>query len=228
MLLKPLKFLIALSLLPLAWALTVTTGELFQGLSNEQTVAPELLWFAGGFMLWLLLFFALPLPMRSYVLAHELSHAVWALGMGAQVSGLKVGEQGGQVEVSKTNFLITLAPYFFPFYSVLVLTLWGLCWLWWDPSAYTLFWIGLLGLTWSFHLTFTLKTLSTRQPDVMAHGRLFSYTVIYTANVFTLIFALACMTDTDLKPFSDSVRIEIADTYKEIYSTIVQGVEDLK
>ena len=37
--------------------------------------------------------------------------------------GLKVSKTGGQVKTSKTNWFITLAPYFFPFYAMLFIGL---------------------------------------------------------------------------------------------------------
>ena len=52
--------------------------------------------------------------------ATELTHALWTWLMGGKVNRFKVTSKGGHVIVSKTNFLIALAPYFFPVYAVLV------------------------------------------------------------------------------------------------------------
>jgi hypothetical protein len=143
--------------------------------------------FAGGYLLWLLIFIFLPKPVRTYVLGHELTHALWALLMGARVSGLRVGKTGGQVRTSKTNWLITLAPYFFPFYALLFMLLFFVGhWIWnWTPYFDVLFF--LVGLGWSFHVTFTLMVLLTvSQPDVESQGAIFSFTVIYLMNLLAM------------------------------------------
>ncbi|NKB22953.1 MAG: hypothetical protein GKR87_00855 [Kiritimatiellae bacterium] len=92
------------------------------------------------------------------------------------MSAIKMPKEEGYVEVSKKNVLITLAPYFFPFYTVCTMVAYGLLSLFWDMALYEPFWLGLTGLTWSFHLTFTLSTLQTHQPNIQEHGRIFSYT----------------------------------------------------
>ena len=77
--------------------------------------------FGIGFFLWVALYFLLPRPIRTYVLAHELTHALWAWLTGSHVSRMKLSKNGGSVVVSKNNILITLAPYFFPLYTMMVI-----------------------------------------------------------------------------------------------------------
>jgi hypothetical protein len=69
------------------------------------------------------MWFFLPHPVKTYVVAHELTHALWGLLCGARVSHLRVSEGGGSVRLSKSNIVITLAPYFFPLYTILVILL---------------------------------------------------------------------------------------------------------
>ena len=52
------------------------------------------------------------------------------------------------------------------------------------------FWIG---MTWSFHLTFTLRFLAYNQPDVREHGRLFSYALIFALNALSIGAALVAV-----------------------------------
>ena len=144
--------------------------------------------FGAGYLLWLLVFIFLPKPVRTYVLGHELTHAIWALFMGARVSGLTVRKAGGQVRTSKTNWAITLAPYFFPFYAVLLMVGFFIAHAIWGLTPY--FWIlfFLIGLGWSFHVTFTIMVLFTvSQPDVESQGVLFSTVVIYLMNLLTMV-----------------------------------------
>ncbi|MBW7908112.1 MAG: M50 family metallopeptidase, partial [Kiritimatiellae bacterium] len=120
---RPLKFLIGLFLLPVVWTAIRATARLIATLRIEEFGGhPQAAWWlAGGFLFWLLLYLLLPRPMRTYVLGHELTHAFWALLMGARVSRLRVTARGGSVTISKSNWIITLAPYFFPFYTMLVI-----------------------------------------------------------------------------------------------------------
>ena len=188
MILKLFKLLLGLVLLPVVaavamavWELVRLTGEAGGGLSPLGRW-----WLLGGFAFWVLLFMVMPRPVRSYVLAHELTHALWAWAMGGRVSGLRVGKNSGHVRVSKTNVWITLAPYFFPLYTVLVLLAYGLLSMFRDLHTYEPFWLALVGLTWSFHLTFTVSLLREHQSDIEEGGRLFSYSVIYLLNLLGL------------------------------------------
>ena len=179
------KFLIGLFLLPACLAATRVFMTLLESLRMEEvtTLPRGVWWLAGGFIFWLILFFTLSRPIRTYVLAHELTHAFWGVLMGARVSRLRVSKSGGSVMLTKTNFIITLAPYFFPFYTVLVIVAHLVLQLFYDLTTYEPLWLALIGLTWAFHLTFTITTLLQHQPDVQEHGKLFSYVIIYLFNI---------------------------------------------
>jgi hypothetical protein len=155
---------------------------------------PAVLAFCVGYGLWLMVFVCLPKPMRTYVLGHELTHALWALMMGARVSGLRVHKAGGEVRTSKSNWLITLAPYFFPFYAMLFIVLFFLAHMIWNLEAHLWVLFLLVGIGWSFHVTFTLMMLlGSRQPDVQSQGWLFSVVVIYCMNLLTVAVTAALL-----------------------------------
>src|SRR5215475_12752418 len=87
----------------------------------------------AGAACWVAIFLLLPKPMWVYVFGHELTHALWAWLFGGRVKQFKATSQGGHVVVTKSNFLIALAPYFFPLYAVLVVAgclLGHLVWSW--------------------------------------------------------------------------------------------------
>lgn len=184
------KRILGLFLIPACWAVCRALWALLLDLQE----GPWSLWswsFHGlwiGLALWLLCYTVMPRPMRTYVFAHELTHALWAWAMGARIKGIKVGRDGGHVKLSHTNFLITLAPYFFPFYTMLVITLHAVLSIFRDLSRYEPVWMGWVGLTWGFHLTFTIFALKQRQPDIRAHGHLFSYVIIFLFNVLGIYF----------------------------------------
>lgn len=179
------KFMIGLLLLPACVAASQTLWgvlESAQPASASLLPAPALALLAG-FAVWMLLFTLFPSPVRTYIFAHELTHALWGLLMGASIRKFNVKEDHGSVVLSKTNFLITLAPYFFPLYTVIVIAAYHLLRLFYRVERLDLLWLALVGFTWGFHLTFTVSALLQRQSDIRQQGRLFSYTVIYLANV---------------------------------------------
>ena len=193
---RAVKFAAGVALLPVCTALTLTTGRALYILAESPRRLPALPVFAcvAGMAVWALVWCFMPPMTRTYVLGHELTHALWTLLFGGRPSNLRVSSSGGSVCVSKTNVWVSLAPYFFPFYTVVILVLWlvlqTLC-----PAArpyapIALFWIG---LTWAFHLTFTVRFLRGRQPDVQEHGVLFSLALIYLLNLLILTCAFVAV-----------------------------------
>jgi len=217
---RPLKFLIGLCLLPLVYASVRTLIDLALSLQPASMDGiPLTLWgLCGGFALWLFLFFAAPRPMRTYVLAHELTHALWGAGMGARVSRLRVSDKGGSVRLSKTNFLITLAPYFFPLYTVLVILAYYVLLLFFELNRYEPFWLACIGFTWGFHLTFTVSMLLEHQSDIHEHGRIFSFSVILLFNVLGLCLWIVMVSSPTLGDVEAGVRRHLADVMQVVPS----------
>jgi len=170
----------------------------------------------------------LPRPFRTYVLAHELTHAVWGMLMGAKVGKMKVGPNGGHVMLSKSNFLISLAPYFFPFYTGLVIALWYAAGLFFDLNVYEPWWLAAVGLTWGFHVTFTVYMLSQHQPDVQENGRLFSYVVIYLANLFFVSLWIIALSTPSFSEAWNFLRAETCAAYAGVWTLLLSGWDSLK
>jgi len=122
------KFLVGLLLLPLCAALTLTLWRVLRILAEAPARLPWLHVSAtvAGIAIWALVWIFLPRMTRTYVLGHELTHAFWTLLFGGRASDLRVTERGGSVRVTKSNVWVTLAPYFFPFYAILVAIVWCL------------------------------------------------------------------------------------------------------
>jgi len=180
-----LRFLIGLLLIPVCVAVSRAVFGLVVSLGpgdGPGFPAPALA-LGGGFGMWLLVFLTLPRPVRTYVAAHELTHALWGWAMGARVMGIRVGKHSGSVTLSESNFLVTLAPYFFPLYTILLIVVYCVLSLFYPMERYYLVWLALVGFTWAFHVTFTVTTLLQKQSDIRQCGHLFSYGVIYLLNV---------------------------------------------
>ncbi len=185
---KWVKFIVALFLLPVCAILSQTFFTAFaRATVAERLWAGEEFWFFSlGVILWLIAFFGLPRPLLLYVFGHELTHALWVWLMGGRVSRFRVGRDGGHILTDKNNFLIALAPYFFPLYSILVLALYGTCSLFVNMQPYGRLLYALIGVTWAFHLTFTCWMIPKNQTDLADNGTIFSLVVIYLINLVLL------------------------------------------
>lgn len=201
MIMRVIRLIVGVLAIPACAAASVTLYNLLREIQTDSLAAiPPSAWvLVGGFVLWVFLYATLPHPVRSYVLAHELTHALWAWLMGAKVRGISVSEDKGSVTVSKSNFLITLAPYFFPLYTVLVIIGYYVLSMFFDLRGYYLFWLGAVGFTWGFHLTFTVSTLMQRQSDIHECGRVFSYAVIYLFNVLGICLWIVIVSSATLE-----------------------------
>ncbi len=188
---KWIKFIIALLLLPVCLGAARTLWLVLRAGYGADTVWIPLL---AGAACWIVIFLLLPKPMWIYVFGHELTHALWAWLFGGQVKKMKVSAKGGHVVISKTNFVIALAPYFFPLYAVLVIAVFALGNLIFSWHSYRVWFDLLLGAAYAFHLTLTFHVLQTQQSDITGQGYLFSAVVIFLGNVCVLMFGIPLLT----------------------------------
>ena len=182
------KFVFALFLLPFCAVLTQTFFTAFARATIAQRLwaAEEFWFFSLGVVLWLIAFFGLSRPVVLYVFGHELTHALWVWMMGGRVSRFRVSRDGGHVVTNKNNFVIALAPYFFPLYSILAIVAYGVLSLFYDVRPYGRLLYAIIGVTWAFHFTFTCWMIPKNQTDLSDHGTFFSLVVIYLANLILL------------------------------------------
>ncbi len=160
---------------------------LYQALAAEKAASASSLLFLAGAVIWVLVFIFLPKPDTIYVFGHEATHAIFGWISGGKLKGMKVNSSGGETLTTKSNFLITLSPYFFPFYAVLVIIAYVIGSLLWNWSAYSLVFFFLLGAAYAFHISYTFHTLKTEQPDIAKEGYIFSGAVILLCNLLILL-----------------------------------------
>jgi len=184
---KWVKFIFALLSLPLCAG---AVGALWRVLRASGHA--NLVWVAtlAGVACWLAIYLLLPKPMWVYVFGHELTHAVWTWLFGGSVKKFKASSRGGHVIVSKSNFLIALAPYFFPFYAVLVVFFFLIGHWIWNWRHYFVWFHLLLGAAYGFHLTLTWHILKSEQTDITEQGYVFSAVVIFLGNMIVLLVAI--------------------------------------
>ncbi|MAS93405.1 MAG: hypothetical protein CMO55_09460 [Verrucomicrobiales bacterium] len=194
--LKTIKFLIGILLLPLCWVLMETFLVLLRAdtIGGDYWRSQEFLFFGVGCLLWLALFFGFRtrLMMWLYVAGHELTHALFALVYRGKVSKVHISAEGGHILTDRNNFVISLSPYFFPFYTAIAILAWAMAgWIIGRESMPDEPWLyGLIGFTWMFHLSFTIWMIRRDQPDLAQNGKLFSATVIFSMNVLLICVLL--------------------------------------
>jgi hypothetical protein len=198
------NFVVGLSLLPFCWIFTDAIFNAFARAAGRGGQGPfwrthGFLMFACGAALWMIWFvFCLcvwrqPRPLRAYVWGHELMHVLTARLFGGRITDYEITRDGGYIVTDRYNFLIALAPYLWPFAAVPVLAIWGI--VGWMPEAlYHREWfLGALGFTWAFHLSFTGWMIPIGQSDFAGPGRVFSLGLIYLFNVILLSALLVAL-----------------------------------
>jgi len=188
---KWIKFLIAIALLPVCAGAGKALWNVVRHAGSLDTTWVPLL---AGAACWLVIFLMLPKPMWIYVFGHELTHALWTWLFGGKVKKMKVTSSGGHVVISKTNFLIALAPYFFPLYAAIVVAAFAIGHLIWNWHSYLVYFHLLVGAAYAFHVTLTVHILRTEQSDITGQGWLFSGVVIFLGNVCVLLFGIPFLT----------------------------------
>lgn len=118
------------------------------------------------------------------IVAHELTHSVFALLTLHKVEKIRLNPDGsgGSMQLrGRGNWLITLAPYFFPLFAFLfmlimpaLLTVWKDSWL---PYA-------VLGYFLAYYWATVLSQTHSQQTDIISEGYLFSGIIIIGANLY--------------------------------------------
>jgi len=185
------KMLIAVLLLPVCAGAAMALWKVTQACgSADTTLVP----FGAGALCWLAIYLLLPRPMWIYVFGHELTHALWTWVFGGEVRKFKASASGGHVIISKTNFVIALAPYFFPLYAVIVIAAFATGHLIWGWKNYFVWFHLCVGAAYAFHVTLTAHVLKTQQTDITSQGYLFSAVIIFLGNVLVLLLGLPLLT----------------------------------
>jgi hypothetical protein len=205
------KFIIGILLLP---ACAGAVHALW--LVLHETGGNDRLWVAllAGAGCWLVIYVLMPKPMWVYVFGHELTHVLWTWLFGGSVKKFKTSSSGGHVIVTKSNFIIALAPYFFPFYALLVVAVYAAGNFVWNWKPYLVWFHFFLGAAYAFHITLTWHILKSSQSDITDQGYLFSVVVIFLGNAAVLLAAVPLLTSSISLPtaFSWWAACTVQDT----------------
>jgi len=174
------KVLLGISLVPFCIGFTWQFGAAVFTVAYKPG-APY--YFTAGGLAYLAVHLLFKKPILTYVIGHELTHAFFAVLFGGSVKSLQASERGGRVTITKSNFIITLAPYFFPLYTFAAMVLSFAAGAAGAGPLSMNSLIFLCGATYSFHLTLSFIFLQTDQSDISEQGALFSYPLIYLFNI---------------------------------------------
>ena len=200
------KTIVAIVLLPVCIGAGQSLWRVLAETGHADTIWVAL---AGGAGCWVVIFLLLPKPMRLYVYGHELTHVLSVWAFGGRVKKFKATAGGGHVVVTKTNFVIALAPYFFPFYVVLIVCGFLAGHLVWGWAQYVVWLHFLVGAAYAFHVTLNLHILQTRQSDITSQGFIFSAVIIFLGNIAVLLVGIPLLTDV---PVLTSLNWWLSDT----------------
>lgn len=218
-----LLLVLALIGLPLVWVLGKCFLEtLFLDMVTGQCFTVGRVAFGVGCLLMVLLYLWKGRSlMVLYVFAHEMTHAVAGLCCFAKIHKISIGKSGGYVQLSKSNLVITLAPYCVPFYLLCGILLYILQQIFVPDVLPFAVWATLFGFLTAFHVLFTADALLTvSQPDTHEYGRCFSWWLIVVTNLF---FAL--MVSTAISPKITMLQqmhrlvLEAQRVYTTVYTT---------
>jgi len=175
---------IGIALLPICLAATIAFFHILKFLSAPGVAQ---ICFISGMLVYAG-FFLLSWKMTAiYVFGHEAVHAIIAFLCGAKIAAFRVSSRGGSVATTKSNFVISLAPYFLPLYTVLIGTGFLMVRLFYAQAmAYANLFLFLSGFSLSFHFFMTVDSLRIEQTDLSRNGYLFSLALIYLINMFVL------------------------------------------
>ncbi len=186
-----IKSVIAILLIPFFLGLLISFGKLAVSL---MPLSSSEIWFLTGFVIFFVVFLIKSVPGKIYVFGHELTHAFWTILIRGKVKEFNVSSKNGSVVATKSNFLISLAPYFFPVYTFLIIFIFYILAFFLPVSKYVEWLFFFVGFSYSFHIFLTAESLSIGQSDVKKTGKIFSYIVIAILNIIIAVVMLKFIT----------------------------------
>ena len=182
-----LFFFLTFVVIILSLSATVQMALMVKGLTVKSGAEIS---FLAGFIAYLLVHFLLYKPVFAHVMAHELTHMLWATLFGGKTQSLHVSKTGGKVLISKTNFLISLAPYFFPLYAMAATLIYYI-----TKDEFRVYVAFFVGVALSFHIALTLFSLTTKQSDLHQDSNVvFSLAFVYLMNIIVIALILTVVT----------------------------------
>jgi hypothetical protein len=187
---KLLRFLFLIPSLPLIYAFSHEALLFFTQIEWKDT-----LFFLLGMVVYVLLYAVAFAGNIGFLetLEHELTHAGASLAIFKMPSKLVVDPKGGGKSAGVTEtvgcFLVALAPYFLPLFTLPLLLLKPVV-----PPPFDRVIDFLIGFTLAFHYVRLYNDLKTTQTDITRTGTIFSFFFSVVMNLIFLVVILAVVT----------------------------------
>lgn len=222
---RAIKFVFACAGIPVIWATMrafLQTISIFRPLSSDHT------YFVAGLLAYPVFQVLFAQPLRTYVFGHELTHALASLLMGGRIKRFKVSKSGGSVRLSKTNFLVSLAPYFAPLYTILLIGTYFVAGIFCPVARYHNIFLFCVGFSLSFHFALTVFAIKQRQPDITKTGVFFSMTIILilTPWAWVAVLKIIFYTQISMSAFFNATCRYTADAYGLMYTSLVHLIQN--
>ena len=231
------RWLVGLMILPLCWVTMWTLLSRFSHATFEQGFwQTEEFWFfsTGALVMvgWFCSGLLEPFFIYLYVLGHEVTHAVFVWVFRGKVMNIHVSSQGGHITTNKTNLMIALSPYFVPFWAVVCGLVYAPLHLLTElPRFCDLAFYGITGVTWTFHMMWTLSMIRRDQPDLKENGIFLSLVVIFLANLLVLVGLLCVGGDSPVVELREFARewLRLAATWGDIvWRSLLQAIPEFR
>ncbi|MFH0731774.1 MAG: M50 family metallopeptidase [Candidatus Omnitrophota bacterium] len=213
---KIIQFILVILFLPPCYYAGLILYEEISGISN---ISGDQLYFFYGCIFYLIFHAVAFKPDKLYIFAHEVMHAIATVLSGGKVHSIRVSGKGGSVKTNKSNAFITLAPYLFPFYTILAaIVYFVLVYFKKDAPMFSRVFLFIVGATLTFHIVLTINFLKIKQTDLSGTGYFFSMQLIYLVNVMivALIFNFL-FREVDFRRFASSAFAESKKAYIDIF-----------
>jgi hypothetical protein len=216
---KALFTIAAILLIPAVSAALYTSLNM---IVNSSDFTSRAMYFLFGFASYVIFFLAFKKPLVAYVFGHELTHVLWVLMFSGKVDSMKVSRKGGYIKANRKNFLILLAPYFFPIYTILVIVAYILISYFYDISRYFPIAAFAIGFSWSFHILLNAFAMTKSQDDFEHTGTFFSIVLVVLCNIFILGLLVAFISGSvNLRGYMDTLGHNIP----AVYTLIGDGIK---
>lgn len=177
---------------PVAVFLLVSIPALLESYNYFQLNTIKFYAFAGGAVMYLatILLAGHNINQNMQTISHELTHMMFAYLTFHDAGRIRINpdDSGGSVMVQGRNWLITLAPYFFPLFSFLfMLMMPGLL----VASEGHFMVYGVFGYFFGYYWGTVISQVHPQQTDIIKEGYLFSTIFIVGANLYTTGIILA-------------------------------------
>ena len=217
-----LNSIVAVPLLPVVVGVSRALYQEMASIREITELGYPFLWGAGGYLLLQTFLFKLT-PL--YTLGHELMHGTACLLCGGRVTSFHISKNGGAVGLTKTNTFVELAPYFLPFYTLLLLFTYLLNEQFFHLGDWNRAFFFLFGFSLCFHLAHTVESLKTRQSDLARAGFFLSLILIYLANIIIVGLLLTSIFETlSTRRFLLTIWGLSGETYLEVWRWLVSFV----